>query len=152
MSTSLRLATAVMLIPGAVWAGIIVCYAVERINLWARMPLDQFAVDFRRSVHRVDPLQPILLVVTGAGTVWFGLAARGHASTFAWLGLAGLAVVMVSSIAIAEPMNTRFRRLHEGEVPAGADAMRARWARFHIARTVVTVATLVFLVLATTYA
>jgi anthrone oxygenase-like protein len=152
MSTSLRLATAVMLVPAAIWAGIIVCYAVERVNLWRRMPLNQYGVDFRRSLHRVDPLQPILLIVAAAGTVWFALTASDEASTFAWLGIVGLAIVMVSSIVIAEPMNSRFRKLPEGELPPDADGLRARWERFHLVRTVVAMATLICLVLSTTYA
>jgi len=152
MSASLRLATALMLIPCAVWAGIIVCYAVERINLWARMPIEQFAVDFRRSVFRVDPLQPILGLITIAGAIWFGLTATGDASTFAWIGVGFLAFVMVSSVAIAEPINSAFRKLPEGQVPVGAPEMRVRWARFHLVRTVATLATLVCLVLSTTYA
>jgi len=148
----MRLATTLMLVPGAVWAGIIVCYAVERVSLWRGMPLTQYGVDFRRSLHRVDPLQPILLVVAAAGAVWFALAASGDASAFAWAGTAGLGVVMVSSIVIAEPMNSRFRRLPEGELPLDAERLRARWERFHLVRTVVAVATLICLVLSTTYA
>jgi len=151
MSSSLRIATALMLVPAAIWAGIIVCYAVERTNLWSRMPVAQYAVDFRRSLYRVDPLQPILLMISAAGSVWFALTADGKASTFAWIGVAGLAIVMVTSITIAEPMNSQFRRLDEGEMPAEAELLRSRWQRFHLLRSVVAVATLIGLVLSTTY-
>jgi hypothetical protein len=45
-----------------------------------------------------------------------------------------------SSLLIAEPMNSRFRRLPEGHVPDGAEQLRIRWRRFHQVRTLVAVA------------
>lgn len=152
MTTAARIGTLVMLIPGGVWAGIIVAYAVERTSLWARMPIEQYAIDFRRSLARVDPLQPILLVITAAGAALFAVEASGAAASLAWAGICLLAVVMVSSIAIAEPMNSRFRRLPEGELPEAAGDLRARWRRFHLARTAVSLAALACLALAVTYA
>lgn len=151
MSSVLRLATATMLIPGAVWAGITVCYAVERTSLWRRMPVEQYAIDFRRSLLRVDPLQPILLVVTLAGATVFALNAAGPGGALAWTGIALLAAILVGSVVLAEPINARFRRRPEGEVPAHAEALRRRWARLHLVRTGLTVAALSCLVLATTY-
>ena len=60
-------ATLVMLVPAAIWTGIVVLYAIQRVNLWARMPIEQFAVDFRRSVYRAGPLQPILAITSLVG-------------------------------------------------------------------------------------
>lgn len=42
------------------FSGGILIVAVERLNLWRRMPVDQYVVDFRRSLYRLDPLMPIL--------------------------------------------------------------------------------------------
>ena len=41
MSDLARIAVLIMLTSAGIWAGIIVCFAVERVNLWARMPIDQ---------------------------------------------------------------------------------------------------------------
>ena len=83
MTTSERISTALMLIPGALFAGVIFFNSVERVVLWARMPIDEFAVDFRRSINRADPLQPILGFLTAAGTIWFALTTGGTAAVLA---------------------------------------------------------------------
>lgn len=147
----LRIGTLVMLIPGGVWAGVIVAFAVERTNLWRRMSVEQYAIDFRRSLARVDPLQPILLLVSAAGAVLFALNSSGTAASLAWVGIALLGLVMVTSVAIAEPMNSAFRKLPEGEVPPSAAQLRDRWRRFHAIRTLIALAGLACLVLAVTY-
>lgn len=110
MTTILRLATAIMLIPGAVWAGIIVCYAVERTNLWRRMPLEQYATDFRRSLRRVDPLQPVLLLVTAVGATVFTLNANGPGEALAWAGIGLLAVVRSCSPSRSTPSSGGARK------------------------------------------
>lgn len=48
-------------------------------------------------------------------------------------GLIG--VIMVSSFTFAEPMNSTFRRLPEGQAPEGAEQLRTHWRRFHLVRT-----------------
>ena len=147
-----RAATLIMLVPAAIWTGIVVIYAVERVNLWARMPLDQFVVDFRRSVHRADPLQPILAIVSLIGTVIFALTAGGFASLFAWIGAGLIAAVIAMSIALPERINSQFRSRDEGEAPPNAELLRTQWRTLHWIRTGPTVAALVSLVLATTFA
>jgi len=147
-----RAATLLMLLPAAIWAGIVVFYAVERVNLWARMPVEQFAVDFRRSVHRADPLQPILAIATIIGSAIFAVNSGGLASAFAWVGAGIVAAVIAFSIAVPERINSEFRRRAEGDAPPHADSLRARWRLLHWIRTVPTVAALVSLILATTFA
>ena len=143
--SALQIGTMVMLAFGGVFTGVMVAVAVERVNLWGRMPAEQYAVDFRRSLYRFDPMQPILGVVTAIGAVIFALESSGSPRTLAWVAVALIALIIVGSIAIAEPMNSRFRKLPEGDVPAGAEQMRARWKRFHFARTFATVSVLVLL-------
>ena len=77
------------------------------------MPIDQYAIDFRRSVYRMDPLMPIMGTISALGAVVFALNSDGRAAALAWIGVALIAVIMVASIAIAEPMNSQFRRLPE---------------------------------------
>jgi hypothetical protein len=147
-----RISAIVMLISGGLWAGIIVAYAVERVNLWRRMPLEQFAVDFRRSLYRVDPLLPILLVICGIGAAAYAFQTSGQVRAITAIGVGLLGVVLVSSIVIAEPMNSKFRQLTEGSVPVGAAGMRVAWRRFHLARTAVAFAAYASLVVAATRA
>jgi hypothetical protein len=152
MSDIERIATAVMLIPGGLWTGIVLFYAVERVNLWGRMPIDQYVVDFRRSLYRADPLQPILAVVSMAGAVLFAVKTEDTASALAWVAVALFIFVIALSVVFPERINSKYRRREEGEAPPDAAALRARWRILHLIRTVPAIAALVCLVMATTYA
>lgn len=129
-----------MLMFGGLWAGGILIFAVERCNLWRRMSLSEYTVDFRRSLGRVDPLLPILGVLASAGAAAFAAGAAGRAAALAWSGFGLVLLVIVASIAIAEPINSKFRRLPEGTPPPGAERYRTLWRRFHTGRTVVALA------------
>jgi hypothetical protein len=122
------------------WAGGILIFAVERTNLWRRMSIQQYAVDFRRSLYRVDPLLPILGVISCVGSVSFAIGSSGIAAALAWSGAALIVLVVVGSVAIAEPINSRFRRLPEGQVPEQAERDRITWRRFHTARCIAAIA------------
>ena len=132
--TSIRISAWLMLVFAGAWAGVILAFEVERTNLWARMPISQYAVDFRRSLFRVDPMQPILAAVAAAAAGVFAWNRTGAAMTLAWAGLGLVAAVVVASVAIAEPINSQFRRLPEGQVPADAARLRTWWRRFHAVR------------------
>jgi hypothetical protein len=60
----------------------------------------------------------------------------------AWTGFALIVLIMVASITLAEPMNSKFRRLPEGQAPDRVEQLRTTWCRFHWARTVVALASL----------
>jgi hypothetical protein len=135
--TITRIAAWLMVMFGGLFAGGILIVAVERVNLWRRMPVDQYVIDFRRSLYRLDPLLPILGTLSALGAVVFALNSEGHAAVLAWIGVALIVVIMIASIALAEPMNSKFRRLPEGQAPEGAEHLRITWRRFHWARTVV---------------
>ena len=127
----------VMIVFGGLFTGAIFIVAVERVNLWRRMPVEQYAVDFRRSLYRLDPLVPIMGVISGAGAVVFALNSQGRPAAFAWTASSLIAMIMVASIILAEPMNSKFRSLPEGQAPTGIEQLRSAWCRFHWARTVV---------------
>lgn len=126
-----------MLVFGGLFSGAILIVAVERVDQWRRMPVEQYAVDFRRSLYRLDPLIPIIGVVSALGAIVFALRSDGGGSALAWIGVALIAVIMIASIVLAEPINSKFRRLPEGQAPEGAEQLRVTWRRFHLARTVV---------------
>ena len=90
------------------WAGVILTFQVERINLWARMPIEQFAVDFRRSLFRVDPMQPILAVVACIAGGYFASFSLGTPRLLAWAGVVLMVAVVIGSIVIAEPITLVF--------------------------------------------
>ena len=127
----------VMIVFGGLFTGAIFIVAVERVDLWRRMPVEQYAVDFRRSLYRLDPLVPIMGVFSGAGAVVFALNSQGRPAAYAWAGISLIAVIMVASIILAEPMNSKFRKLPEGQAPEGIEQLRRAWRRFHWARTMV---------------
>lgn len=137
-----------MLLSGGLWAGLVLVVAVERLPQWSRMPIEQYVVDFRRSLVRLDPMAPILGALSAAGAIAFAVSATGSAAALAWLGIGLIVVVIVLSTAIAEPMNAKFRRRAEGEIPPGVDAIRSKWRRLHQIRTVLATAAFAALVLA----
>ena len=146
--TTTQLAAWVMLAFGGLYSGAILIYAVDRVHLWRRMPVDQYVVDFRRSLYRADPLIPIMGILSALGTAVFALHGAGRAAVLSWIGFALIALIMVASITLAEPMNSKFRRLPEGQAPDRVEQLRATWRRFHWARTVVALGALACLVAA----
>ncbi|HEY0450821.1 DUF1772 domain-containing protein [Actinophytocola sp.] len=138
--TLAQLGSWLMLASGGPFAGGILVVAVERTNLWRRMPVEQYAVDFRRSLARVDPMLPILGALSCAGALLFALNTGGRPAALTWVAVALLAVIIVSSLIVAEPINARFRRLPEGSAPEGAERLRIVWRRFHYGRTLLGIA------------
>ena len=100
------------------------------------------AVDFRRSLFRVDTMMPILGVTAGAGATFFALNRSGAATALAWAGVGFIVLVVVASITIGEPINSKFRRLPEGQMPERAEHYRTLWRRFHAARNLAALAAL----------
>jgi Domain of unknown function (DUF1772) len=146
--TTTQLSAWLMLAFGGLYSGAILFYAVDRVHLWRRMPVDQYVVDFRRSLYRADPLVPIMGVLSALGAVVFALNSEGRAAVLAWIGFALIALIIVASITLAEPINSKFRRLPEGHAPDRAERLRISWCRFHWARTVVALGSLACLVAA----
>ena len=144
--TTTQLAAWVMLAFGGLYGGAILIYAVDRVHVWRRMPVDQYVVDFRRSVFRADPLMPIMGILSELGAVVFALNSGNRAAVLAWTGFALIALIIVASIALAEPINSKFRRLPEGQAPDRVERLRSTWCRFHVARTVVALGALACLV------
>jgi hypothetical protein len=151
VTEDLRLWTILMLSAGALFVGGLVWYAWERVWIWRRLDIRAFALDFRRSVRRADPAMPILLVICGNAAGVFASLTGGGSRTLALAGIGLLATILIGSIVIAEPINSRFRRLPEGQVPPQAEQLRRRWRYFHLARTGLGVVALACLITAVTY-
>lgn len=141
-----------MLLFGGLAAGGIWVIAIDRLAVWNRMSVVEYATDFRRTLKHVDPMMPIFVSLAGIGAVLFSIQSSGISTLFGWLGLAFLLVIMIGSVMFGEPINSKFRRLPEGTPPEDASQLRAFWRRFHFARTAVAVLALIFLITATTTA
>jgi Domain of unknown function (DUF1772) len=152
MRDALRPWVILMLASGGLFTGGLVWYAWERVWIWRRLSLDEFAVDFRRSVRKADPAMPILLVVCGAAAGAFAFLTEGRPRTLSLLGVGFLAAILIGSLIIAEPINSQFRRRPEGSVPPQAERLRRVWRRFHLLRTGLGIAALCCLIAAATYA
>jgi len=152
MYETVRLSVIVMLIAGGIFAGGLVWYAWERVWVWQRLTLLEFAIDFRRSLRKADPAMPILLLICGSAATVFATQTDDVARTLALASLALLGTILVSSIVIAEPINSQFRRRPEGVVPPEADRLRRLWRRFHLVRTALGVTAYSLLIVAATYA
>lgn len=85
---------------------------------------------------------PILALIAGAAATLFAFKSAGPGAVLAGVGLGFIALVVVASITIAEPINSKFRRLPEGQVPERADYYRTFWRRLHAARNVAALAAL----------
>jgi len=152
MSGALRLATIVMLTAGGLFTGGVVWYAWERIWIWRRLALEDYAVDFRRSLRKADPALPILLVICACAATAFAWQTSGTARMLAIAGILPLATILVSSIVLAEPINNQFRRRPEGVVPPDAERLRRVWRRFHLVRTALALSAFALIVTAVSYA
>jgi hypothetical protein len=140
--------TVLVLLPGGIFTGAISLLAWERVWLWRRMTIEQYAVDFRRLLRRADPTMPILLFISGIGAIGLAAESEGTKQTLLWAAAACQLVIMVGSAALAEPVNSKFRRVPEGVVPAGAEALRTRWRRLHLARAALTLGAFTCMVVA----
>ncbi|HZC10840.1 MAG TPA: anthrone oxygenase family protein [Mycobacterium sp.] len=138
-----------MVVAGGLFSGGIFYIAVERLNLWQRMPVDQYVIDFRRSLYRADPLMLTMGMISELGAFVFALNSAGRPATLAGLGTTLIAAIMVSSIVIAEPINESFRQLPAGQQPERPEQLRIVWRRFHLARTSVALLSLACLAAAT---
>jgi hypothetical protein len=87
-------------------------------------------------------MMPILGVIAGAAATIFALQRSGAAGGLAWSGLGFIVLVVVASGTIAEPINSKFRRLPEGQAPQRADHYRTLWRRFHALRNLAALAAL----------
>jgi Domain of unknown function (DUF1772) len=149
---ALRTWTIVMLGAGGLFTGGAVWYAWERVWIWRRLPLADYAVDFRRSIRKADPALPILLVTTACAAAAFAWLTEGAPRGLSLAAIGLLAVILVSSIVLAEPINSQFRNRPEGVVPPDAERLRRVWRRFHLVRTALALAAFTLLLTAASYA
>ena len=150
MDVLAHLGAVLMLLFGGVAAGVMTGIAVNRLPVWNRMSIPDYATDFRRTVKHVDPMVPIFVALAAVGAGLFASQASGAASTLSWISLACQVVIIGASIVFGEPVNSRFRRRPEGDPPETASEDRVFWRRFHRGRTAVSIIAFVLAILSVT--
>jgi Domain of unknown function (DUF1772) len=129
-----------MLVGTGLWAGAIMGIAVDRCSIWPRMSLEEYVVDFRRHLRRMDPLMPILGVIGMVGSILLAVKTTGGTAGWAVGAAVLIGVVILGSVTIAEPINFQFRRLPMGTAPKSAERLLRNWRRFHRVRCAVAIA------------
>jgi hypothetical protein len=142
-------AGALMVVAGGMFAGGAVSFSWSRVPIWRAMPVAQFGDDFSATIRRTDKVQPALLIAAIVAAVAFALAAEGWPSAWAWLGAAGFLVTLVASLVVLVPLQRRITASAPASDPA-VEAMRSRWFRGHLGRSVLSTASFVSIVLAVT--
>lgn len=124
----------VMLLSGGLLTGGAWMVAVERLWIWDRMDLPDYTADFRRSIHRADPMQPILGYITIAAAIVFAIDSDGAARALAIVAIAIYVAAFLVSILFNQPINKVVVGASDAVSP-DADATRRRWALCHRIRT-----------------
>lgn len=148
MSTAAHVGGIFMVLFGGVASGVMWGITVDRLPVWARMSSVEYATDFRRLLLHVDPMMPIFVSLSAGGAILFALERSGTARSLAWVTVALQALIMVTSVSLAEPVNSKFRRLPEGTPPPDVQKLRVFWRRFHSVRTAVSLAAFILAFLA----
>ena len=138
-----------MLIAGGLFAGGGATFAWSRVPIRRRMPPAQFVPDFAATLHRIDKVQPALLVLAAASALGFAAAAEGAARVLAGLGAAGFVVTLALSLAIMVPLQRRIIAAAGGEAEA-VEEMRLRWFQVNLGRSMLSVASFALVAVAAT--
>jgi len=137
-----------MLLSGGLFAGGVVTIAWERVPAWRQSDPQDFRTTFGHSIRRMDRVQPALLTICLLSTIGFTLGAEGAARAVAVLAATGFLMVLVGSAAWLLPLQRRLAAPGADPSWPEVERLRSRWLLGHLIRTVVTVAALIFAVVA----
>ena len=138
---------ALMLVSAGAFAGGAATFSWSRVPIWRSMDLGPFGDDFSATITRTDKVQPALLVVAILSAVGFAVTTEGSASAFASVAAGGFILTLVASVAVLVPLQRRIiAESHAGR--SDVEAMRARWFRGHLGRSVLSMTSFVSTVLA----
>jgi hypothetical protein len=126
----------VMLVAGGLFAGGAASVAWSRVPIWRQMALPEFVGDFAQTLRRTDMIQPALLVTAVISAAAVAVTHDGDAAMLAALGAAGLVLVLGASAAFLVPLQRRLIATPL-EQPDAIEAMRRRWFRANLGRSVV---------------
>ena len=150
---SRQLTAVLMLIAYGLYIAVLWTFSIERVWIWRGMDLHAFAVDFGKSVRRVDIFQPALAVLSLLLAVGYVTTVGGTSRILTVVAVVLMVVVFIGSVFVGVPMQKPFRFAEQGDVATDVDVanVRERWTRFHLVRTVLSVVAFVLLVVAAVY-
>lgn len=134
----LELGRFAMLWAFGLFAGTVLAVAIIYAATWRDLPAQPFVADFRRVIKRVDLIQPILLLISLAGTASYALSASGAGRALAFLASGGQVLTLVLSVAVLVPLQNRIIASRASDDELGT--MRRAWLRGHLGRTALVVA------------
>ena len=140
---------AVMLTAGGLFAGCAASIAWTRVPIWRRMTVPEFVDDFGETLRRTDRIQPALLVAAVAAAVGVAIAEDGSAAILAAIGATGYVLVLAASATVLVPLQRRIIATPV-EQSAAIRAMRGRWFRGNLGRSVLAATAFVVMVAAAT--
>jgi hypothetical protein len=140
-----------MLVSGGLFAGGVLSIAWERVPVWRKSDFLDFQTAFAHTLRRVDRVQPALLVVCLVSTLGFAVSSGGSARTPALAAAAGLAVVLVGSVAWIVPIQRRLVASETGRPVPELERLRSQWLRGHVLRTAVALVSLILVVVAAVF-
>jgi Domain of unknown function (DUF1772) len=140
------------LVCGGIWAGDLFAIAWERSSAWRATPPAEFPETFTRTLRRMDPLQPLLLLACLGSTIAFTVGTNGAARPLAGAAAIGLAIVLAGSLAVQLPAQRRLAAARSGTPTVDVEGLRRRWIRVHLVRTLIGLTSFVMLAVAATVA
>jgi uncharacterized membrane protein len=109
-------------------------------------------VEFHQATnHTFDPYMPIVVVGAMLGGIVLAILSRGIGSLsgeLAVAGAVGYAAVLAISLAVNVPINRQVAGWSVQRTPDDWASIRARWIRFHVIRTLVSLPALACYILA----
>jgi hypothetical protein len=146
----MNLPSVIMLSSGGLFTGSVTMIAWNRVRAWRTMPDSEFRKDFIETIQVADKLQPILLVITLAATIWFTPNTSGISQIVAYATTAVLAMILVASLAILVPLQNHLIAAYSNKSPdtKSLQSLKLQWLTGHIGRSVISVIALFLLIVA----
>jgi uncharacterized membrane protein len=117
-------------------------------------PPEVFLAIGHRMIRNLAPIMPILMPATLLSTAPILLISYGDRPTVFYATLGGLALFVVAlaiTLMVEVPIDNQIRKWTVASLPGNWRQLRTRWAQFHVARTVATVAGLALMIAAAVF-
>ena len=137
----------IMLVAGWLFAGGAATIGWTRSGAWMEMKTQEFLPDFARTIRIADRLQPALLLITIVSTAAVVLTTQSTTRAISAAGGAGFVATLIASVVVLVPLQ---RRIISTSPDRSDDiaAMRRAWIRGHRGRSILSVASLVLVAVA----
>jgi hypothetical protein len=146
-----NLLRAASLFPAALATGALIVNWIGLARAMLRLSSASAYIEFHQaSSTSFDPYMPVLVNAAAVGGIVLAVMAPDALSiqcALAVLGALGYLGIVVFSLRTNVRMNRQIARWNAQDPPGDWQAVRARWVRFHILRTLISVPALLFYLL-----